>query len=317
MNARLRELWSQLTAIFLAQSLRRRIVIVGAGVGSLTAVLAFAWWVQRPLWRPLFTNLSERDAAAIVDALRAEKVPFALEDGGRAVLVPGERLYELRLTLASRGLPEGGGVGFEIFDRQIEFITDAAIPVAMVGLLGALPGTPLYQRLQAAGRLKGETFAGDNQCGYTNIETMLSQRVLVEGYRRILERLYTPEAFFVRARNAIARFPHPASLSGRIHLFVRLFRLNNIGNRSLPKRLALMYRVVKALPAEFRWQSLRFLYFIGRERPELLPGAVSLVVLGLHFCQFSVEHVLPQLRQQLDGLEFEGSTRSEPIAVAN
>ena len=152
----------------------------------------------------------------------------------------------------------------DIFDRQVEFITEAAIPVAMVGLLGALPGTPLYQRLRDAGRLKGETFAGDNQCGYTNIETVLPERVLVEGYRRILERIYTPEAFFVRARNAIARLPHPASLSGRIRVFIRLFRLNNIGNRSLPRRLALMYRVAKALPGEFRWQSLRFLYFVGQ-----------------------------------------------------
>src|SRR5262249_49490568 len=87
-------------------------------------VLAFAWWVQRPLYRPLFTNLAQADAAAIVDALRAEKVPFEIEDGGRAVLVPSEKLYELRLELASRGLPEGGGVGFEIFDKQTLGQTD-------------------------------------------------------------------------------------------------------------------------------------------------------------------------------------------------
>src|SRR5262249_8678438 len=58
------------------------------------------------------------DAGAIVEALRAQKVAYQLDDGGRAVLVPAERLYELRLSLASRGLPEGGGVGFEIFDKQ-------------------------------------------------------------------------------------------------------------------------------------------------------------------------------------------------------
>ena len=144
LNARLREIGVQLRVVFLAQPPRRRIAIVGVGAGSLVAVLALAWWVQRPLWRPLFTNLSARDAAAIVDALRADKVPFGLEDGGRAVLVPADRLYELRLTLASRGLPEGGGVGFEIFDRQslgqTDFLQRLNYQRALQGELGRTIG---------------------------------------------------------------------------------------------------------------------------------------------------------------------------------
>src|SRR5579885_1721771 len=124
MNARLKQLWAGLAAFFLSQPPARRWSILGVGIASMAIVLGLAWWVQRPLYRPLFTNLSPHDAAAIVDALRAEKVAFQLEDGGRAVLVPAERLYELRLELASRGLPEGGGVGFEIFDRQTLGQTD-------------------------------------------------------------------------------------------------------------------------------------------------------------------------------------------------
>src|SRR5579875_2535948 len=96
MNARLKQLWAGLAAFFLSQPPARRWTILGVGIAS----------------------------TAIVDALRAEKVAFQLEDGGRAVLVPAERLYELRLELASRGLPEGGGVGFEIFDRQTLGQTD-------------------------------------------------------------------------------------------------------------------------------------------------------------------------------------------------
>ncbi len=124
MRARLEQLWIQLLAFVRAQPPARRIVLATTGVGSLVVVLGLAWWVQRPLYRPLFTNLAEQDASAIVEALRAEKVPFRLEDGGRAILVPAERLYELRLALASRGLPEGGGVGFELFDRQTLGQTD-------------------------------------------------------------------------------------------------------------------------------------------------------------------------------------------------
>jgi flagellar M-ring protein FliF len=124
MGERLRQLWTQIAAFFMAQPPARRVLLAVVGLGSTAAVLALAWWVQRPLYRPLFTNLSESDAAAIVEALKAEKVPFTLEDGGRAVLVPGERLYELRLAMATRGLPEGSGVGFEVFDKQTLGQTD-------------------------------------------------------------------------------------------------------------------------------------------------------------------------------------------------
>src|SRR5262245_5281457 len=99
MGERLRQLWTQIAAFFMAQPPARRVLLAAVGIGSTAVVLALAWWVQRPLYRPLFTNLSESDAAAIVEALKAEKVPFELEDGGRAVLVPGEQLYELRLAM--------------------------------------------------------------------------------------------------------------------------------------------------------------------------------------------------------------------------
>jgi flagellar M-ring protein FliF len=124
MGARLQAMWEQLGAFFLALPPARRVAVAAIGLASMAAVLGLAWWVQRPLFRPLFTNLSAEDAGAIVEALKAEKVPFEIEDGGRAVLVPAERLYELRLSLAGRGLPEGGGVGFELFDRQTLGQTD-------------------------------------------------------------------------------------------------------------------------------------------------------------------------------------------------
>src|SRR5581483_9029033 len=115
---RLQQIVAQVWAFFMAQPPARRATLLVVGVGSTAAILGLAWWVQRPLMRPLFTNLSESDAAAIVQELRAQKVEYQLDDGGRAVLVPAEKLYDLRLALASRGLPAGGGVGFEVFDKQ-------------------------------------------------------------------------------------------------------------------------------------------------------------------------------------------------------
>ncbi|TMA40178.1 MAG: flagellar M-ring protein FliF [Deltaproteobacteria bacterium] len=144
MGARFERLWSQLAAFFLAQPPARRVAIGAVGLVSMAAVLGLAWWAQRPLYRPLFTNLSERDASSIVEALKGEKVAFQLEDGGRAVLVPAERQYELRLTLASRGLPQGGGVGFEIFDKQslgqTDFLQRLNYQRALQGELGRTIG---------------------------------------------------------------------------------------------------------------------------------------------------------------------------------
>ena len=124
MNARLQTMWRQLGGFFMGLPPARRVLLATVGAVSMAVVLGLAWWAQRPLYRPLFTNLSTADAASIVEALKSEKVAYRLEDDGRAVLVPAERLYELRLALAARGLPEGGGVGFEIFDKQSLGVTD-------------------------------------------------------------------------------------------------------------------------------------------------------------------------------------------------
>jgi flagellar M-ring protein FliF len=118
MSARLDALWANLSAFVATLPAARRALLVATGVATTALVFGLAWWVQRPLYRPLFTNLAPDDAAAITAALQAEHVDYALDDAGRAVLVPQARLYDLRLALAARGLPEGGGVGFELFDRQ-------------------------------------------------------------------------------------------------------------------------------------------------------------------------------------------------------
>jgi flagellar M-ring protein FliF len=118
MNARIQQLLRNVADFFLAQPPARRFALVGTGAATMALVLGIAWWVQRPVMRPLFTNLSAEDAGSIVGALREQKVDYELDDGGRAVLVSADKLYDLRLSLATRGLPEGGGVGFEIFDKQ-------------------------------------------------------------------------------------------------------------------------------------------------------------------------------------------------------
>jgi flagellar M-ring protein FliF len=94
-----------------------------AAVAFLSA-LAFAILIfvaNRTDYRPLFTNLTSEDAGEIVKKLKDAKTPYQITADGKGILVPSDKVYELRLTLASEGIPQGGGVGFELFDRKMSF----------------------------------------------------------------------------------------------------------------------------------------------------------------------------------------------------
>jgi len=102
-------------------------------------------------------------------------------------------------TIQSYGIEVLAGfiVGFDndtpdIFDRQIEFIEKNAIPKAMIGLLEALPGTPLHRRLKAEGRLLNTSDGNNTHAMRTNFRTIMDPDTLKEGYRKILAHLYDP-----------------------------------------------------------------------------------------------------------------------------
>ncbi len=72
----------------------------------------------------LYANLQENDAAPVVAWLKTERIPYQLKNNGRNIWIPANQLYETRLNLAANGLPSGGGVGFEVFDKQSFALTD-------------------------------------------------------------------------------------------------------------------------------------------------------------------------------------------------
>lgn len=72
----------------------------------------------------LYGNLSDSDAASTVEWLKGQNIPYQLKNNGRNIFIPGETIHEVRLNLASAGIPQGGGVGFEIFDKQSFALTD-------------------------------------------------------------------------------------------------------------------------------------------------------------------------------------------------
>lgn len=72
----------------------------------------------------LYANLDEGDAASIVEWLKGNNTPYKLTNNGKNIRVPADAVHEVRLQLASAGLPRGGGIGFEIFDKQSFALTD-------------------------------------------------------------------------------------------------------------------------------------------------------------------------------------------------
>lgn len=112
----LRDIWSQLGASQRVSVLAATFVLI-AGLG------AIAFWSSHPDYGLLYGGLSDSEAAKVTTALDDAKVPYKLGSGG-AILVPRDQIYAMRMQLASRGIPQNDGVGFEIFDKPNFGISD-------------------------------------------------------------------------------------------------------------------------------------------------------------------------------------------------
>ncbi|HTN67033.1 MAG TPA: flagellar basal-body MS-ring/collar protein FliF [Burkholderiaceae bacterium] len=103
----------------LTQTPGARNALLAVAAAAIVAVMAGVWmWSQAPDYRILFSNFSDRDGGAIVASLQQMNVPYKFADGGGAILVPADQVYDARLKLAAQGLPKGGGVGFELMENQ-------------------------------------------------------------------------------------------------------------------------------------------------------------------------------------------------------
>lgn len=187
-------------------------------------------------------------------------------------------LLEAVRTIQQHGIEVTAGfiLGFDsdsedIFDRQIAFIQAAGIPKAMVGVLTALPGTKLYQRLEKAGRIVGGNLTGSNtHTMQTNVVTTMPQDTLKQGYKRVLGTLYDSNL-----KNYFARCE------------ALLSRLKGTGYRRRPLRLHEIRALFKSLAIQpftpYGWQYLKF---VGRnliQRPALFAEAITHAVMGHHF----------------------------------
>lgn len=108
----------------------------------------------------------------------------------------------------------------DIFDRQIAFIQQSGIPRAMVGLLSALPGTELYERLRQEGRIIRQTDGNNTHCMSTNFYTKMDPHILKDGYRRVLASIYdlNLKNYFRRCNRLMKNLGNIQRFSTRIRL---------------------------------------------------------------------------------------------------
>jgi flagellar M-ring protein FliF len=118
---------------------KRLLALGGVGLALLALLAVLALRTGEPPMAPLYGELESRDAAAVVAALERQRVPYRLAAGGSQILAPADQVARLRLLLAKEGLPAGGGVGWEIFDRGESLTT-----------------TPFQQDLNRLRALEGE-----------------------------------------------------------------------------------------------------------------------------------------------------------------
>jgi flagellar M-ring protein FliF len=96
----------------------RMMIILLVAAATVAGVWGLVYWANQADYKVLFSNLSAEDASGIVAKLQEKKIPYELSGGGGTISVPSGQVTEVRLEMASQGLPQGGGVGFEIFDQK-------------------------------------------------------------------------------------------------------------------------------------------------------------------------------------------------------
>jgi radical SAM superfamily enzyme YgiQ (UPF0313 family) len=180
-------------------------------------------------------------------------------------------------SIQAHGMEVQGGfiVGFDsdpisIFQRQIEFIQKSGIVTAMVGLLNAPRGSRLYERLKKENRLLKDG-TGDNTDCSINFVPKMHLETLINGYRHIMDTIYTPKHFYERIRIFLKEFKPQ-------HYELKINQLRFYHIIGLVRSFWILGVVDKG--RRYFW---RFIIPVLFKRPKFFPLSLILAVYGLHF----------------------------------
>lgn len=177
--------------------------------------------------------------------------------------------------IQNHGLQVQGGfiVGFDsdppsIFKSQISFIQESGIVTAMVGLLIALPATKLYKRLKEQNRILFGS-SGDNTDGSTNFIPRMGRETLINGYKHILETIYSPRQYYERIKVFLKDYKPGIKRKGDIH----------------PAHLGTLLKTVWSLGIKERGRRYYWRLFLSTllKNPRSLPLSMSLAIQGFHY----------------------------------
>lgn len=243
-------------------------------------------WQERGRGAPFFTEASinladDEELMRLMVEAGFNQVFIGIETPEEAGLAecnkPQNRKRDLvadvkKIQRAGLEVQAGFIVGFDsdtpsIFERQIEFIQKSGIVTAMVGLLQAIPGTKLHDRLKDEGRLSGQT-TGNNLDGTTNFIPRMNQETLVEGYKSLMAYIYSPGPYYRRIRT-----------------FLREYRCPKISRPLDWDALKAFFRACLYLGifGRERFHYWNLLLWTSFRKPDLIPQAVTLSIYGFHF----------------------------------
>jgi radical SAM superfamily enzyme YgiQ (UPF0313 family) len=213
-----------------------------------------------------------------------------------------------RIQRAGMEVMAGMIVGFDnddpsIFDEHFRFIQEARIPVSMTGMLNAVPKTPLYKRLKTAGRLIAET-VGD-QFVFTNIVPSGMSRVqLYEGYKNLLERLYSYRNYRRRTMQLI--------LNKGAQIETRLVA----SGQDLGIVLRVLWTCILRASPRRAWMTLSLVIETALRRPRALRDAVTFALIHKHLYEYMLDTCkrLDELAHELKKLPDDLGILPEPPA---
>lgn len=176
-------------------------------------------------------------------------------------------------NIQQHGMQVMGGfiVGFDsdkedIFESQVKFIQNMGIVTAMVGILEAVPNTKLWKRLKAEGRLLTEG-TGNNTDTHLNFIPKMGKNNLIEGYKWIVRKIYSPHYYYDRINTFVKNFNPTAKAKFSLADFKALVR--SIWRIGIFSRSSILY-----------WKLIIKTFFV---KFKALPSVIELAILGVHF----------------------------------
>jgi len=230
--------------------------------------------MKRARFQQVFIGLETPVEESLKEARKGQNARRSLIDGVRKIQSYGMEVMA------------GFIVGFDsdprdIFERQIEFIRLSAIPMAVVGLLTAMPDTQLWRRLEKEGRLLAESTSNHTDCTL-NFVTKMEPDVLLEGYKTILRTINAPVEFYARACESLKNTSSGYGLS----------ELVTIDRVVSCVRILFKLGILDSWRREF-WGFLRTVYSESRS---LLPEAMVLAAKGYHVRKITEQYCGPFVR---------------------